>query len=246
MKHKLLSVCWSMLFFYPAFVFGQEMTQHLEEIKKIAASVKSIRDESYRYALASEYPNGQKEQLKGTAYIGNEEKILYNDNPFFTLLYNGHWYYKADHKSKSVTIVNMDKHMTADYKGDLEKDIFENAAAGHYLDAVLTKYAAVKFFKRSHDTIYAELSFPPTSSIKRVSVVFDEKKGSLVSYYMQTFKPWRGSEFGKNKGTTQTVTCAGFKKIKKNKAYKPVNYFLVSGDKVSLKKYSKYKLNVKL
>jgi len=230
----------------PANAYGQNNGPYAGEMRKVSAFVKDANNMSYRYTLLAEFPNGEKDRLSGTSYVGKDEKLMYNDNTQFTLLYTGKWYFKADHKEKTVTIVSLEKNLNKEYKERIEHDIFGGGTLSYYFDSVLLKYATVRSLKKSGDSVDMELGFRPESPIKSIRMAYDAKEKILTGYRIQTYEPWPTNEYGREKGTKQTIICDGFRKVKDNKEYKPDNFFTVKGKIAVLKKYKKYKLNTKI
>lgn len=216
------------------------------ELLSLSEAMKNARNLSYSYSFDAEFPNGQRDKLSGKMYMGNDDKVLLNDNDAFTMLYNSTWYYKADHREKTVTIVNVAKHLNRDYKSTLESDVFQNGSLTIYLDSIICKYGTIQHISRNGDTVSMELGFPQRVPIRSIEMVYNEKAKMMIQYEVKTFQAYRSFDLGKDKGTSKVIRCSGFKRIDNNKAYKTDNLFKVTGDKVVLKKYKKYKLNTKL
>jgi hypothetical protein len=207
--------------------------------------MKASRNMSYKYSMTAEYPNGEKDHVDGTAYMGNDNKLLFNNNDAMTTIYNGSWYYRADHREKTIAVLNVSKHLSKSYKEALEKDMFENNALGIYLDSVIVKYGKVKKMTKAGDTVYLELRFPDNMYVTGIDVVFNEKEKMMIRYVTRTYQPWKGNEYGRNKGTSQVISCSDFKKAESG-AYGMDGFFKVKGNKVVLKRYNKYTLTSKL
>ena len=101
--------------------YGQKPHQGVNEtnmatIKQIFNELKTIDSEAYKYSMTLEYPNDQVERIDGEVYINNEEKIFFNQSNEFTIIYDTKWLYKANHKAKSIKIVDL-----TNYKNKQEK-----------------------------------------------------------------------------------------------------------------------------
>jgi len=225
---------------------GQNNSLYLGEVKKIITDMKNTRNMAYMYSLSAEYPNGQEDRLKGEIYLGNDDKFMYNSNSAFTMIYSTDWYYNANHRDKTIALVNINKHLHKDYKDGIEKDMFENNALIVYLDSVVMKYGTIKSLRKDNDTVRMELGFPTKMPIRNIRFVYDEKNKVMVSYSTNTFQPWKNNEFGKDKGVRKTITCWNFRKTENNRKYKTEYFFAIKKNKALLKKYKKYTLTSKL
>lgn len=242
---KIISILAIWAIYLPGIAFGQRSNTSSYDVKKIMQEMKSSRNMSYKYSMTAEYPNGEKDHVDGTAYMGNDNKLMYNDNDAMTTIYDGNWYYRADHREKTIALLNVSKYLTDSYRKALEKDMFENNALGIYLDSVIVKYGKVKKMTRTGDTMFLELRFPANMYITDIDIVFNEKTKMMVRYVTRTFQPWKGREYGSGKGTSQVISCQDFRKAESG-AYSIERFFKVSENKVILRKYNKYTLTSKL
>lgn len=226
--------------------YGQLHGAYAGEIRKVSELIKGYDAVCYRYSLSAEYPNGQHQKLNGISYMSGNEKVLCNVNEINTIVYNSKWYYRADHKTKNIVIVDLNKHLNKGYKSDMETDLFAGRSLRYYLDSVVLKYANVKTLKNHGDTVDIEMGFSANSQIKDIVVTYNSKSNTLISYKIRTFQPWPTNDFGKNKGISQTMYCRDFRKIGSKDEYCPASYFVIKGQKVVLKKYKDYKINSKI
>lgn len=226
--------------------YGQMHGAYAGEIKKVSELIQGYDAVCYKYSLSAEYPNGQHQKLNGTSYVSGNEKVLCNVNEINTVVYNSKWYYRAEHKTKNIYIVDLNKHLNKGYKSDMETDLFQGRSLRYYLDSVVLKYANVKTLKNHGDTVDIDMGFSGPSEIKGIMVTYNSKSNTLISYKVRTFQPWRGNEFGKNKGISQTMYCRDFRKISNKDEYGPSSFFVIKGQKVVLKKYKDYKVNSKI
>jgi hypothetical protein len=236
-----------LLVFYPCLGFGQGNGMYSGEIKKAVNLIKNLQDMSYEYLMSADYPDGAHDQIGGTVYIGSgKNRIMYNQCDAFTMIYSSKWFYRADQRNKTVTILNLEKHLNKDFKQDVEKSVFQGAMAGMFLDSVVGKFASIKALQKDGDIVKMELAFPDKHLIKQISIVYNDKEKSLMSYSITTFQPWKTNEFGKNKGITQTISCTNFRQEADDSKYNTGNFFSTKKGSVALKKYKKYKLITKL
>lgn len=227
-------------------MLAQRNGPYAGELVKVTSALKQMHNVRYEYLLTAAYPNGQTDRLKGEVFVANDRKLFYNNNDAFTMLYTEAWFYKADHREKAIALVNLDKHLRKDFKQQMEKDLFAQNSVSIYLDSLVQRYATVKGLKKSGDTVRMELVFPANMQIKTISLEFNEKEKILISYTMRVFQSWHNDEFGKDKGTTEVVTCKNFKIISDNKAFGTDKFFVIKKNKVTLKKYGSYNLTSKL
>ena len=216
------------------------------EVKKMVAIAKECHNMAYQFSLKAEFPNGQEDRAVGEVYAGDKDKIMYNSNTAFVMLYTDKWYYKADHRDKTVTIVNLTKHLNKDYKKGIESDYFSGNMLNYYLDSIIVRFANVKSLKKSDDVVTLDMTFIEQFPIKEMTVEYDEKNRLLKSYYSKAFQKWATNEFGKNKGTTKILICKDFRKVTNSKGYTPEDFFALQKQKVVLKKYKNYKLSTQL
>lgn len=231
---------------YAAYSLGQEKNAQLNEVRRMFNTIKSTSLVSYNYDLAVKFPDGTKENLSGEVMMDNPNKSMYSANEAQTIFYTDDWYYRADHNEKTVTVIRLDKHLSKEAKKQLQKELFENVNVAIFLDSVILKKAIVSKYELRNDTTSVVLKFPTELMIKEMVLSYLEKDRRLISYSISTFTPWRGNEFGKNKGTSQYISCHNFKNKTEISKYETSKYFAISNGKVVLKKYSNYTLNVKI
>ena len=230
----------------PFTVASQQNKNDMKEVEKILDVVKAESNMAYTYSLHVVYPNGQKDHIDGEVAIDNSNGLIYNSCTAFTIIYDGHWLYRADHRKKTVSIIDLTKNVDTAFKRDLESELFKNIALNQFVDSVVYTYGGVKRLDRKNDTTWVELIFPDQMPIKDFDVVYDERNKKIAGYHLRTFKKWPGNEFGKNKGTTEVMDCRKFKRVTDFTAYGCNNFFTVNHGTVTAKKYNKYKLNTKL
>jgi hypothetical protein len=228
----------------PCFLYGQGTSQEMDKVRLIMEEIKNTDLVSYSYSLNVRYPNNQKDHIKGEAYIDTKDKILYNECDAFTMIYSGHWYYRADHRKKSTSIINLDKEYSDEAKNGIEKDIFKNGALVTFIDSVVLKTAILKQYKKQKDTVRIELAFK-SGIMNNISIAYNEKSKSLISYTVNTFQPVK-SIGNKTEGISQTISCNNFRKKPNKNKYKLDNFFVLKNGKMVVNKYSNYPLYTKL
>lgn len=229
-----------------AHCLGQEKSTHICEVRKMFNTIKSTSLVTYKYDLAVKFPDGTKENLSGEVMMDNHNRSMYSANEAQTIFYTDDWYYRADHNEKTVTVIRLDKHLSKEAKRQLQKELFENVNVSVFLDSVILKKAIVSKYELRNDTTSVVLKFPAELMIKEMLLSYLEENTRLISYSISTFMPWQGNEFGKNKGTSQYINCHDFKNTTETGNYETSKYFVINNNKVVLKKYSNYTLNVKI
>lgn len=215
-------------------------------VHRVLGELKTMQQVSYSYEMSVSFPDGTRQKLKGQVHMNNKEKEMYNDNDLQTVIYTSRWSYKANHSDKEVVIVNNEKHLSKNYRAEMERQMFQNTALGFFLDSIVMRSALVKRYEKKHDTIDIDLSFPEEYAVKGMHFSYDDGKKQLISYSMMTYESDKGYYTGKdNTGTSHNIKCSGFNTAD-TKQFRTDNYFLVSNNKVTLKKYTGYKVNSKL
>src|ERR1700760_4534444 len=78
-------------------------------LRQLVNNMKSCKSLGYDFIMDAQFPNGEKDHIKGETYADIDRQFLYNDCDAFTMIYTPHWYYNADHRNKEVTVINLDK-----------------------------------------------------------------------------------------------------------------------------------------
>jgi hypothetical protein len=240
-----LNRCLLVLIVFP-FMAGGQITgrdikgKDVHEVKAIFDELKTTKELFYAYTMNIQYPNKHTSHLKGEVYINDEAKLLYNDCEAFTMIYSGNWFYKADHKKKTVTIVNLEKSTNKAQRTQKEDQIFKNGGVINFIDSVLFKYASVTSYSRVYDTIKIELGCRQ-GPVKQITLDYDDRNKLIIDYRIVVFQPMEK----KNEevvGITQEMRCENFKRGNDKKKYEKDIFFEVSKERIILKKFSDYKL----
>lgn len=229
----------------PFVVYGQTTTHNISELAEISDELKSLKDLSYKYTFNINFPGNQNDRMKGQVFFDNDNKILFNNCNSFTLIYSKNWFYKADHRNKSVTIIDLNKEDNPDLKKAVEKDVFDNGSLINFIDSVVIKYGALKKFEQQGDIYKIEVVFPKSLRVKSLSMTYDKSKKLFVNYSLYIAYPVQQSK-NKTEKITELMTCTDFKKIDHGLRHTEDDYFSVRKGVVTLKKYDKYKLSTKL
>ncbi|MCW3123052.1 MAG: hypothetical protein JWQ38_2544 [Flavipsychrobacter sp.] len=215
------------------------------QLKLLVSELKGLKDMSYDYEMSISFPNGDHDHMKGVTYMNNDEWVYYNDCDAYEMLYTQKWLYKADHRKKILTIVDMNKDYNKKLKKATERDIFKNGAVTGFLDSIMLKTAIVKRLKTVHDTLSILLEFPRASEVKEMNVVYDIKGHLPVKYDMVVYHPWQKTPKGIQVIETK-ITCSSFKKVTEKGKYSEDGLFSYKTGKLELKKYKNYTITTKM
>jgi outer membrane lipoprotein-sorting protein len=214
------------------------------DLRNLVSDFKSLKNVSYDYEMEIKFPDGTHDRMKGNIYINNDDLLYFNDCDAFIMMYTEHWFYKADHRKKRLTLVNLDKNYNKKLKKATEKDIFQNGAVANFLDSVLLKTASIKKVKREKDTLEIAFDFPKKSLIRALNIAYDWKNHLLVRYEMTVKQPLQRTPKGIQVMETR-IKCNDFRKSYKTK-YNENDFFSYKNGKPELKKYNNYKFSSKM
>lgn len=227
------------------FVVKGASTDTAAVFSRIAAGVDSLDHASYKYVLKATFPDGTTDELKGQAAMDAASPLLVNDCNAFLIIYTGHWIYKADHKKKELTIVDMDKQKDEKIKKDTRKQVLQQAITMFFADKKMMAAAHITSLTEEDGREKIRLGFPETYPVKYINIVLDKSTNRIVSYGMHVFKPWQKTVKGMT-GTTEDIQCTNFSDTIDRSKYDITSYFTVSHGKAVLKKYNDYKLYSKI
>lgn len=228
-------------YFIPVASYGQSKPDEMEEVKRIMNELKNSNGNAYTYSIILHYPDSRNINMQGEVYINVRDKVLYNSSNEQTMIYAGHWFYKADHKRKTIVIEDLNANANLETKAGIESDVFRDGALTNFIDSVLMKYASLTYFKSGKDTIKAAFTFPEGMTTKKINFTYSKKRKAFFDYHMTMFQPV-GRKGNKIEGVTQTFDCRNFRKATDTKKYGIDNFFSVSNSRIVLKKHKEYKI----
>lgn len=219
----------------------------MEPLRKMYAvmnSIKQLKTFSYHYTVEAKYPDSTSEKMDGYIYSDGPGKTLFAYNDLVLSLSDSLWSYNADHSAKKITIVNM-KRRAAD-KRNVGLQEYQGDMFSMIIDSVIVKYAILKTYRESSDTLYLAVDFPRMSMMPmtRLELQYSLKRQlpySLQIYYAEDLA---ADMNGKVKTIYQKYSCYNYSR--KLKKYKTDDFFKIRNGKVSLHKYKDYKLNTSL
>lgn len=210
-------------------------------LNRLAKDLKNIENLSYSYRMNVKFPNGDKDKLKGIVYLNRKDRIYYNDCETFTTLYSPQWLYSADHKNRTIEIVDLAKETDKKLKNIREKEIFQNGALTTFLDSVLLKKGKIKQYGFVGSVYSLVIDLPKYLNVRRMSISFDTSKSLLVSCGMFLSNPFDYSSSG-TRDVNVSIECDSFRRVTDNRMYATEQYFIRTKNKTELKKYNNYKL----
>lgn len=197
------------------------------------------------YTMDAKFPNGNKDHMAGICYLDTDDKLLYNSSNMFTVMYTGRWFYKADHKNKTVAVIDLRKEKNKKMKGIREKAVFKNADLDGFFDTVLIKTATIRQMKYEGSIYHISVDFPVSSMVKTLDIVYDTLNKLPVSTATLIWQPLQMTESGM-KSVVVDIDCRNFKKMTEKNHYNVDSFFSYENHKIALKKYNNYKLTSKI
>ena len=216
------------------------------QLKKLVTELKDQKNFGFKYVKEAQYPNGDKDRLQGTIVMDTDDKVLLDDGDAVTMLYNGSWIYKADHRKKFISLLNLQKPANKNLRMMAEKQIFANAALDSYLDSFVLKTAAVRKFTIDKSGIEkVSFIFPAGNLIRSLEIHYNTAERILDRYEIVVFQATDQGSKGV-KGISTKMVCSNFYRLTDKKAIEQDQFFTYKQGKVELKKYLTYKLTTKI
>lgn len=211
-------------------------------LQELANVLKGANGFLIDYTMDVRFPNGDKDHIDGTTYIDTKNKIYYNDCKQSTMLYTATWYYQADHINKVITIVELKKE-NKKLSAEREKLIFGNGALSAFLDTVVIKKGKVTTLSYTNSTCHLAVSFPKKFYLKKMNFTYDTLSKIPLNCSVDALKPV--DALGKEL-INVAASYTRFQKITDNSPYSTELLFTHAKNKITLKKYTSYKLQSNL
>ena len=216
-------------------------TDTFSVVKEIVTVLKSVEKTAYDYTMDVTFPNGDKDHLEGNIFIDAHEKKYHVDCNAFEMLYTSNWLYKADHRSRKVTIVNLSGKEHDKMRAATERGIFKNDAIPVFLDSIILKNAKIRKQSFEGSLLKLELSFPEKGVVQRVEFLYDTSSKTVVKMLMTVRHLYEKTTKGPKFIETQ-ISCRNFKCNAENNTLSEQPYFEVKGTKIVLNKFKDYRL----
>ena len=241
MRRKIL-LCISLV--SSLFKANGQVLDTVAELDRIVGSLKTATSMGYHYSMRADYPNGETDQISGDLFLDDEHKRLFNNSDAFTLLYNTHCYYRADHRKKTVSILNLEKDVNKKFKKGIEKDVFQNGAMITFLDSVLLKKSIVHLLKKENEILTMKLAFPKGQTLQTMEISFDCRSNLPVSLDMRLFQQTKNSLSGStSNGIGTQMKCDKFRQVIDSDIPVESTLYVSKKGKIILTKYPNYKLS---
>ena len=227
--------------------FFQALGQRLDtmsELNRFASSLKAATNMTYHYAMRAVYPNKETDQVTGDLYLDNSKKQFYNDCDAFTLLFNPHCYYRADHRKKTVDVLNLEKSVNKKYRKGIEKEVFQSGAMITFLDSLLMKKSKVSLLSKEADILDFRLSFPKGQAIQTMEVLFDCATNLPVRIEMDLFQQTQNKPLsGPTTGISTHMKCEKFRRVTEMDIPDESSLYEIKKGNIELVRYTNYKLS---
>lgn len=215
----------------------------VNKLKLILKDIKTLENYGYDYLIHMQYPGGKSDKITGEMFARNRDKFMYNSSTIHTMLLTPDWFYRANHIDKTVTILDVQDHLSTEMKERMN-DVFNGFITGYFIDSVVLKHGRLRQYSENKDTVSLQLTLALNSPIKSIDLKYDFRNRIPVLIKVRSFYPTGDrSSAAPEEGITQTVYCTHYHKDKKEDAkIHPNSYFTIEGKKVQLKQYTNYKL----
>ena len=209
-------------------------TKMPELLQRIHRQLSAAEHISYQYTVEQRLDDGQQNRVKGT--LSRAKDYLAEINPEQTIIQTAQWYYKLDHGSKSIFIVDVDK---------VKKQLYRNKVPAEPMaivpDSLIMKYGKVDV-KTVGQVAKIHIRFSSELLIRSVYLEYD-LKGMMPLMYKVEMRVMYGIDGWsyEERYMDQVFTAKNFS-FRPVKQERTEDYFSYSGGKISLKKYPNYRV----
>ena len=216
------------------------------QLRLVANVLKELHSISYSYTITAVFPTSESDKISGEIFFDGDQKQFYNECDAFTLWYNGSWFMRADHRKKTVSIVNLGKEINRKTRSGIEKDFFMSGAINRFVDSIVLKKATIESVKTNGDTMRFSLVFPRGFVINKLILAFDTKAQLLTKYEMYLIQNQVNTGNAKSSKNVKTqIICSRFRKAESSDFPECAQFFAYKKGKYTLNKYKNYKLTGK-
>lgn len=205
--------------------------------------IKQMKSCMYDYCLQVKFDNGTTEQVKGQSYFDINKQVVFNSNSEATILYDGIWYYNANHEDRIVTLYKMNKRFRPALADSMRSEVFGLGMYTEMMDSLVLKYGKAPVVVKLNNRIKFDIQFVPNSYIKRISIDFDMKSNMILKCEVEAYFSIENYEDTQHKAM-QVMTCTNYKRTADPEIIDLSNYFKTGRNDrdIKLVKYSNYKL----
>lgn len=210
----------------------------LSDFKIVLHKIKMIDKYTYVNRTSAIFPNGQKDEMTTSTFIDKSSNKLAYRNEIEHIILNAQWFYKVSFAEQYVSIfdVNSYKKKYGAQQGDLAA-VLKSVDAVNLIDTLVNNHGKLLKGKQNGNISEFEFEFAKDSYLKSFILKFDNTTGLPNLVY---FKSVSEDPYGRK--IEMNVTCEGYKKDFPLSEFDTAKFFSKVGSKVTLHKYSKYKL----
>ena len=215
----------------------------MADLRVAVAQMKALKTYSYETTTNATFPNGKKDQMVTTVYMdGLGKRLCYKTNVQVLLLTN-QWAYKADHRSKNVSVFNVVKYNDK-YKKALPEleTVFKSSLAATFMDSVVLRSGKLVSARRKGDVMTYTLHFPKDFSIEEIVIAYDNARKLPESVRIKTFQAG-DLEGRREKGMYMETISKGYTATVPEAVFNVQQYFKEQGGKVALTQFKNYKVS---
>jgi hypothetical protein len=217
--------------------WGGGISANATLLNAISKKVKNYTNYSYLYKVKNTYPNDQFNEVKGKVYLDVTKKCIYEVSKYSTTLLNEHWYYKAEHESKTVEIVNLS------HKGmqNQIQELYQSFSNGVQFLVDSNFIKAVKDISKEGSLIKVTMNSDLMDYVDKYVIYFYSDSYDMASIYMKVIYP----SYGGN--SIQEISVSEINNnVNVSDVFSTAPLFEFRSGKVELKKHKGYKTNYKL
>lgn len=215
----------------------------MADLKQVVARMKSLSTYSYQTENRAIFPNGQTDKNVTTVLMDGRRKRLCYKNNLQVLLLTDKWAYKADHRTKQVSVFNVVKYNDRYKKSLPELDaVFKSNLTATFLDSVLLRSGKLKSAKREGNLTTFKVGFSPDYYVEEMVIVYNHQRQLPESITIRSF--YAGDQQRtRAKGTTYETISKNYSETITESDFDTGHYFKVNGTKVALAQYKNYKVS---
>lgn len=222
-------------------VWAQDAT--MADFRAVVAQMKALKTYSYETTTNAVFPNGKKDRMVTTVYMdGPGKRLCYKTNVQVLLLTN-QWAYKADHRSKNVSVFNVVKYNDRYKKALPELDaVFKSSLAATFMDSVVLRSGKLVSAKKKGDMTTYTLHFPRDFGIEEIVIAYDNARKLPESVRIKTFQAG-DLEGTRERGMHMETISRGYTTNVPEAVFNVQQYFKIQGGKVVLTQFKNYKVS---
>ncbi|MBS1586002.1 MAG: hypothetical protein JSS82_10715 [Bacteroidetes bacterium] len=204
------------------------------QVDMVRRELSAMDNFSYEYTVKQSYPDGTNNILKGK--VSSSNNIYKESSPQQTIFQTKSWYYKADHSSKTVYIINLDK------VRDAAKRKISDQRMNILPDSLLNKYGNIRS-NTEGKVVKIDITFGKDLLLKRIYLEYDMSKKLPKLYRIESDVLYDiDKKSFEESYAKQIMTATDFVTKGNEESVNISDYFDYKNGKIALKKYTHYKL----